>query len=82
MVFTYLILRMTFAGILQEANRMAAEQDLAEKTRELKSELLQLSREYEQGAISVDTFSKEQARILQSLSKLSQSARRNSGDSV
>ena len=81
MVFTYLILRMTFAGILQEANRMAVEQDLAEKTRELKSELLQLSSEYEKGAISVDTFSKEEARILQSLSKLSQSARKNYGDS-
>ncbi len=75
MILTYLILKTTFSGILQEANRLAVEQDLGERSRILRLELLQLRREYEGGALGEDIYSREERRILQSLNELSQLAR-------
>lgn len=72
---TYLILKTTFDGILQEANRLAIEQDLAERSKVLKSELLQLRKQFERGRVSEAVYSREEKKIVRSLSELSQTGR-------
>ncbi len=71
MLLTYLILKLTLESILNECNRLAAEQESKENIRWLKSRLLKLRIEYEKGAIDEETLNKEQTGILKDLRGIS-----------
>jgi hypothetical protein len=67
MFITYLVLKITFQSILNECNRLAAEQESREQIRWLKSRLLKIKLDYEKGIIDEETFSIMQAEILNDL---------------
>jgi hypothetical protein len=67
MLITYLILKLTFGSILNECNRLAAEQQSREQIKWLKSKLLKLRLDYEKGVIDEETFIKTQTEILKNL---------------
>ena len=67
MIITALILKLTLGSILNECNRIAAEQQSKDQIRQLKSKLLNLRLEYEKGAIDEETFNKMQVDILKDL---------------
>lgn len=69
MIFTFLILKLTFESILNECNRLAAEQYSKEEMNKIKSRLLKSQLEYEQGLIDPQTYESIQADILQDLKK-------------
>jgi hypothetical protein len=74
MIFTYLILKMTFGGVLAESNRLAAQQDIEESTRQLKSELLTLQGDYGKGLITERTYRLKEHQIMQNLARLTGAA--------
>ena len=67
MIITALILKLTLGSILNECNRIAAEQQSKDQIRWLKSRLLNLRLEYEKGVIDEETFNKMQVDILKDL---------------
>jgi len=67
MIITSLILKLTFQSILNECNRLAAEQQTKEQIKWLKSRLLKLRLEYEKGTISEEDYNNMQAEILKGL---------------
>ncbi|MGI0088458.1 MAG: hypothetical protein ACREBI_10965 [Nitrosotalea sp.] len=67
MLITFLILKLTFGSILNECNRLAAEQQSKEQVLLLKSRLLKLRLEYEKGLISDEAYEKKQSEILNDL---------------
>lgn len=67
MIITALILKLTLGSILNECNRIAAEQQSKDQIRWLKSRLLNLRLEYEKGIINEETFNKMQVDILRDL---------------
>ena len=67
MIITSLILKLTLGSILNECNRIAAEQQSKDQIRWLKSRLLNLRLEYEKGTIDEETFNKMQVDILKDL---------------
>ena len=67
MIITGLILKLTLGSILNECNRIAAEQQSKDQIRWLKSRLLNLRLEYEKGIIDEETFNKMQVDILKDL---------------
>lgn len=67
MIITALILKLTLGSILNECNRIAAEQQSKDQIRWLKSRLLNLRLEYEKGIIDEETFNKMQVDILKDL---------------
>ena len=73
MLFTFLILKLTFESILNECNRLAAEQYSKEEINIIKSRLLKLQLEYEQGLIEPITYEKLQGEILEDLRNRTQS---------
>ena len=73
MLFTFLILKLTFESILNECNRLAAEQYSKEEMNIIKSRLLKLQLEYEQGLIDPIIYEKRQGEILQDLRNRTQS---------
>jgi len=60
-------LKLTFGSILNECNRLAAEQQSREQIKWLKSKLLKLRLDYEKGVIDEETFIKTQTEILKNL---------------
>lgn len=66
-IITGFILKLTLESILNECNRMAAEQQSKDQIRWLKSRLLNLRLEYEKGIIDEETFNKMQVDILKDL---------------
>jgi hypothetical protein len=66
-----LILKLALAGIIQNANEIAHEQDSSRKQRELKSQLSQLMIDYESGAIDQDTYNKREFEIMSKLGGIS-----------
>jgi len=66
-IITGLILKLTLGSILNECNRIAAEQQSKDQIRWLKSRLLNLRLEYEKGIIDEETFNKMQVDILKDL---------------
>ena len=66
-IITALILKLTLQSILNECNRVAAEQQSKDQIRWLKSRLLNLRLEYEKGIIDEETFNKTQVDILKDL---------------
>lgn len=67
MIITTLILKLTLGSILNECNRVTAEQQSKDQIRWLKSRLLNLRLEYEKGIIDAETFNKMQVDILKEL---------------
>jgi len=66
-IITGFILKLTLGSILNECNRMAAEQQSKDQILWLKSRLLNLRLEYEKGMIDDETFNKMQVDILKDL---------------
>ena len=60
-------MKLTFGSILNECNRLAAEQQSREQIKWLKSKLLKLRLDYEKGVIDEETFIKTQTEILKNL---------------
>ena len=72
-IFTFLILKLTFESILNECNRLAAEQYSKEEMNKIKSRLLKLQLDYAQGLMDSITYDKLQGKILQDLRNVSPS---------
>lgn len=70
MLITFLIMKLTFEGILKECNRIALEQDLQENAARLKSELARLEINYYKGLVNAQTYEKKQSEILKELDEL------------
>jgi len=66
-IITGFILKLTLGSILNECNRLAAEQQSKDQILWLKSRLLNLRLEYEKGMIDDETFNKMQVDILKDL---------------
>jgi hypothetical protein len=71
MLITFLILKLTFQSILNECNKLAAEQQSKEEIRYLKSRLLKIRLEYETGLIDEATYDAKQNEILRELKAIS-----------
>lgn len=67
MLITFLILKLTLESILNECNRLAAEQQSKEEVRWLKSRLLKLRLDFEKGVIDEQSYNKMQDDILKDL---------------
>lgn len=75
-----MVLKLAFAGILKECNRLALEQQLREHNLYLKDKLAQLEINYQKGVIDMDTYTKRQSEILQDLDSVSAQKNTVSGD--
>jgi hypothetical protein len=78
-IATYLILKITFQAILDEANRMALEGENAERGRALKIRIVQLDVDYESGLIDQEEYGRRQGEILRELSTLAAQNRSQGG---
>lgn len=70
MILELLIMKLTMDAILQHCNALAYEQDVRAQVDQLKSTLMKLVADYESGAIDQKTYSRVEAEIMTSLSKL------------
>jgi hypothetical protein len=70
MLITFLILKLTLESILNECNKLAAEQQSKDQIRWLKSRLFKIRLEYEKGIIDEETYNKLQAEVLKNLSSV------------
>lgn len=66
---TFLILKLTFGAILNECNRLAAEQESHEFGMRLKAKLLQLKMDYDKGIIDKETYIKNETEVLKELNR-------------
>jgi hypothetical protein len=64
-------MKLTFAGILKECNRLVYEQELRERSAYFKSQLARLDIDYNKGLIDTQTYNKRQLEILKDLDGLS-----------
>lgn len=71
MLITFFILKLTFQSILNECNRLALEQQSREDIRHLKSRLLKIRLEYENGLIDEATYNVKQNEVLRDLKAIS-----------
>ena len=71
MLITFLILKLTFESILNECNRLAAEQQSKEQIKWLKSRLLKIRLDYENGLIDEQSYNEMQSDILNDLKMIS-----------
>ncbi len=71
MIATYFILKLTFRAVLDECNRMAAIAESSERGRALKSQIVQLDLDYENGRITDEEYGRRQASIMDELRRLS-----------
>lgn len=79
-LITFLVLKLAFAGILKECNRLALEQQLREHNLYLKDKLAQLEINYQKGVIDMETYTKRQSEILQELDSVSAQKNTVNGD--
>ena len=63
-------MKLTFESILNECNRLALEQHTQEQARGLKSKLVKLRMDYENGVIDEKIYHKKELEILDELKKL------------
>jgi hypothetical protein len=63
-------LKLTFAGILKECNRMILEQQQLEQNMYLKAELARLEMDYQKGILDVESYTKRQYEIIQEIDKI------------
>lgn len=76
MILTYLLLKLTFDGILAESNRLVLEEERRERAGWLKSRLLQLRMDYEAGKIADEEYNQGVGTILKELETLTEAAAR------
>jgi hypothetical protein len=67
MLITFLIMKLTFGSILNECNRLALEADRAERARWIKSRLIRLRTDYENGLIDDKAYAAREEEILKDL---------------
>lgn len=67
-MFVYYTMKLTMKAILDECNRLAQEEELQERSRWLKSLLIQLEHNYETGVIDFETYNSKQNEIIRALS--------------
>jgi len=67
MLITYFIMKLTFGAIMNECNRLALETDRAERARWIKSRLIRLRTDYENGLIDDKTYAAREQEILNDL---------------
>lgn len=67
---TYLIVKLTLDSILKECNRIATEHVSQEHIRVIKSRLMELSLEYQNGIIDEVTYHKKEDEILKNLNNI------------
>ena len=60
-------MKLTFGAILNECNRLALEADRAERARWIKSRLIRLRSDYENGLIDDKTYATREEEILKDL---------------
>ena len=60
-------MKLTFGSILNECNRLALEADRAERARWIKSRLIRLRTDYENGLIDDKTYAEREQEILNDL---------------
>jgi molecular chaperone GrpE (heat shock protein) len=70
LLITFLILKLTLAGILKECNRMILEQQQLEQNMHLKAELARLEMDYQKGTIDMENYTKRQYEIIQEIDKI------------
>lgn len=66
-MFIYLTLKMTMKTILDECNRIAEEEEALERRRLLRSSLLRVQQQYENGEIDFETYNTGQNEILHAM---------------
>jgi hypothetical protein len=71
MIITYLIMKLTLQAVVDECNRIAAEEESHERARYLKSRIAQLDIDYANGAITEAEYSSKGSEILNELALLS-----------
>jgi hypothetical protein len=71
LLFTYLILKLTLEGVINECNRLAFQQELQQRRRMLKSKLVRLELDYGRGVIDEALYLQGQKEILHELESLS-----------
>lgn len=71
MLITFLIMKLTFDGILKECNRIASERETQAHNAYLKSRLARLEIDYHKGLIDIATYQKRQSEILLELDVIS-----------
>lgn len=75
-----MVLKLSFAGILKECNRLILEQQMRERNMQLKASLARLEINYHKGAIDTETYVKKQSEILQELDNMSVPKDTSGGD--
>lgn len=72
MIIELLTLKITMDAILQHLNILAQEQELRERSRMLKTQMLQLITDFEMGLIDQQTYSAKEAEVMAELNNLTQ----------
>jgi hypothetical protein len=62
-LITYLVLKLALAGVIDECNRLAAEQFSREYANALKARLIRLTTDYESGLIDAKTFERAEREL-------------------
>lgn len=70
MIIEFLTLKVTFDAILDHVNNIAYQQELHEQVRMLKTRLLNLTSDYNSGAIGKEEFEKSEAEIMKEINAL------------
>lgn len=70
MIIEFLTLKLTMDAIVDHVNNIARQQELADKIRVLKAELLKIATDYEAGKISKETFSAKESQITSDINSL------------
>ena len=71
MIFTYLIMKLTLQAVVDECNRMAAEEESHQRAAYLKSRIAQLDIEYANGAITEEEYMGRGTDLLNELKQFS-----------
>lgn len=80
MLITFLIMKLTFDGILKECNRIAFERELGERGAHLKSKLARLEIDYYNEVVDSQAYERGQTEILRELDEISKQKFNSGGD--
>jgi hypothetical protein len=67
MIFTYLVLKLTLNGVVQECNRLYGEAEKAERGRYVKERLMELREKLDAGQLSDAEYGKLEEALLKEL---------------
>lgn len=70
MILEFLILKITLEGVLKHCNQIAQEKIINDQMRWLKTRLVQLRADYENGLISEQTYKKNEDEIITALQNI------------